>query len=99
MAKAKKHGFLLGFLLNIVLNLEWSIPAWILLGLHCWTGISIWWFYGALILWIVPTLIFSLLMGCAMTISDEEPPNPTVKVKLRENEKNPFEKKTETIAN
>ena len=53
MRKPKKQsGFLLCFLMNLVLNLEWSIPAWILLALHFWLEISIWWFAGALAVWL-----------------------------------------------
>ena len=35
-------GFWLCLLLNLLLNLEWSIPAWICLALHFWLGLSLW---------------------------------------------------------
>lgn len=85
-------GFFLTLLLNLLLNLEWSIPAWILLALHFRLGLPLFWFFGALVLWIVPTLIFGCLIGAAVATSGKEPTEPTVKVKLRDGEKNPFEK-------
>jgi hypothetical protein len=53
-------------LINLVLNLEWSIPAWILLLLHFIFDISILWFVGAIALWVVgvgvKTAVFSWLI-------------------------------------
>lgn len=46
-------GFFTAFLINLIFNLEWTIPAWLLLGAHFWFGISIWWFVGALAVWII----------------------------------------------
>lgn len=70
----KQNGFLLCFLMNLVLNLEWSIPAWILLALHFWLEISIWWFAGALALWL------GLMLGQTLVIkwanNSSEPPKP-----------------------
>ena len=47
-------------------NLEWTIPAWLLLGAHYFFRISIFWFVGALILWVlgvsVKTIVFSWLV-------------------------------------
>lgn len=73
--KTKIHGgFLLCFLMNLILNLEWSVPAWILLALHFWLKISIWWFAGALGLWI------ALMLGQTIVIkwvnSSSEPTEP-----------------------
>ena len=45
--------FLLDLFINMILNLEWSIPVWIFLGLHFVFGLSLWWFAGALALWIL----------------------------------------------
>ena len=47
----KKSGFLLSLLLSLMFNLEWTVPAWIFLGLHFWKGISVWWFVISIILW------------------------------------------------
>ena len=52
-------------LINMLLNLEWSIPAWILLGLHAWLGISLRWFAGALLLWILRALAGMWIVGWA----------------------------------
>ena len=53
-------------LINIFLNLEWSIPAWILLVCHFVFDISIWWFVGALTVWVIgvaiKTVVFSWLI-------------------------------------
>ncbi len=54
---ARTGRFLLCFVINLLLNLERSIPAWILLALHFTPGISLWWFAGALALWMVPILV------------------------------------------
>ena len=48
MKKRKNsRGFVLSFLISLVFNLEWTVPAWIFLGLHLWKGISLWWFVGS----------------------------------------------------
>lgn len=53
-------------LINLIFNLEWTIPAWLLLGAHYLLRISIFWFVGALILWVlgvsVKTIVFSYLV-------------------------------------
>ena len=67
-------GFLLCLLLNLLLNLEWSIPAWLLLGLHIWLSISIWWFIGALAFWILRILAGMWLMGWASACGNEKDP-------------------------
>lgn len=58
-------GFWLCLILNLLLNLEWSIPAWICLALHFWLKISIFWFIGALALWILGILLWMRLIGWA----------------------------------
>jgi len=57
--------FLLCMLINLIMNLEWSIPAWILLGIHFWRGISIWWFIGGLALWVGRVLVGMWIMAWA----------------------------------
>ena len=86
MRKAKREGsFLLCLLINLLLNLEWSIPAWILLALHIWLDISLWWFVGGLALWILRILFGMWLIGWAADCgSQKDPP--------KEN-KNPYSKK------
>lgn len=39
MRRHKGNSFLLCFLINLLLNFEWSIPAWIALALHLWLKI------------------------------------------------------------
>lgn len=53
----KDSGFLLSFLINLLFNLEWAIPAVIAFVLHFIFDISLWWTAGFLILWI--TVVFA----------------------------------------
>jgi len=86
MRRTKRRGsFLLCLLINLLLNLEWSIPAWVLLALHIWLDISIWWFVGAVGLWMVSILTGMWLMGWAASCGNEKDPP-------KEN-KNPYSKK------
>ena len=61
-----KRGFVAALCVNLVFNLEWTIPAWIALALHFFLDISILWFVGAIALWIVgvgiKTAVFSWLI-------------------------------------
>ena len=77
MRRTNRGGsFLLCLLINLLLNLEWSIPAWILLALHFWLDISIWWFAGGLAFWILSVLSGMWLMGWARSCGNEkDPPN------------------------
>ncbi len=83
----RSGSFWLCLILNLLLNLEWSIPAIAALVLHYWLGISIWWFIGGLGLWLLRVLAGMWLMGWAAACSREKPPQ-------REN-KNPYSAKTE----
>ena len=86
MRKTKRSGtFLLSFIINLLLNLEWSIPAWILLALHFLFGISIWWFIGGLALWFGVICIHMLFIGWAVSCGNQKAPP-------KEN-KNPYSKK------
>ena len=62
----RQSGFVLSVLLTLLFNLEWTIPAWLLLAAHFIFRISIWWFAGALILWVIgvaiKTAVFSWLI-------------------------------------
>ena len=71
-----KHGgsFLLCLLINLLLNMEWSIPAWILLALHIWLDISLWWFVGGLCLWILSIMIWMRIMGWATDCGSQKDP-------------------------
>ena len=86
MRRTRRNGsFLLCLFINLLLNLEWSIPAWILLALHIWLDISIWWFIGALIIWMTGILAGMWLMGWAADCGSAKAPP-------KEN-KNPYSKK------
>ena len=78
MRRTKRTGsFFLCLLINLLLNLEWSIPAWVLLGLHLWLGISIWWFIGAMAFWIASILagmwVMSWASRCGNTPDPQKP--------------------------
>ena len=59
-------GFIVAWCVNLVFDLEWTVPAWIALALHFFLDISILWFVGAIALWIVcvgiKTAVFSWLI-------------------------------------
>ena len=75
MGKTKgSGGGLLYLLINLLLNLKWSIPAWILLGLHFWLGISLWWFVGGLAFWVLSILADMWLIRWAANCSNEQTP-------------------------
>ena len=81
----RKRGFLLSFLISLVFNLEWTVPAWIFLGLHFRKGISIWWFVGSIILWLIFVALRVLVFGSLTRAGNyKDPP--------KEN-KNPYSKK------
>ena len=64
MRRSRGHGgFFLTLLLNFLLNLDRTVPAWILLGLHFWRGWSIGWFWLALGIW-------ALVILCLLYTSD-----------------------------
>ena len=58
----------------MLLNLEWSIPALILLALHYILDISIIWFFIALGVWILVLISWMWIMGWATTCSNTPDP-------------------------
>ncbi len=66
--------FLFNLFINLILSARHSIPAWILLALHLWCGISVWWFIGGLIYWILRVLIAMWLVDWAADCSAEKDP-------------------------
>ena len=75
MRKTKRHGnFLLCLFVNLLLNLEWSVPAWILLALHFWLDISLWWFAGGLVFWIMRVLVDMWIIGWARACGNQKDP-------------------------
>lgn len=90
MRKTSFRGnMLLVWLLNLLLNLQWSIPAWILLIMHFLFGWSLWWFWIALAAWILLTAFFTLFIGWSNKCSNM--PDPPRK------NKNPYSAKTEDV--
>ncbi len=89
MRRTRRSGsFFVCLLINLLLNLEWVIPALVLLLLHGWLGISIWWFAGSMCLWILSVLAGMWLMGWATDCGNlKDPP--------KEN-KNPYSVKNKT---
>ena len=61
-------------LLNLLFNLEWSIPAWVLLGLHHRFDISIGWFIGGLMLWVLRGLAGMWFVGWASKCGNQKDP-------------------------
>lgn len=87
MRKTKRTGhFLLCLLLNLLLNLEGSIPAWILLVLHFVLDISVIWFVVALAIWILVLVLWMVFTGWAAKCAN----TPDVPKK----NKNPYSVKT-----
>ena len=66
MRRTKRSGnYLLVLLINMLLNFELSIPAWVLLILHFVIDLSIWWFIGALGVWVVSAMSAMWVVGWA----------------------------------
>ena len=74
MRRSTRGSFFLCLLINLLLNLEWSIPAWILLALHLWLDISIWWFVVGLAFWILRILVDMWILGWAARCGNEKDP-------------------------
>ena len=75
MRRTKNSGrFLLRLLTNLLWNPEWSIPAWVLLALHFWLDISIWWFVAGLAFWILRILVNMWIIRWAADCSNEQDP-------------------------
>ncbi|MBQ4601788.1 MAG: hypothetical protein IJB24_02905 [Clostridia bacterium] len=75
MRRTKRTGnFLLTLLFNMLLNLEWGIPALVLLILHFVIGLSIWWFVGAMAFWILCMITGMWIIGWARDCGDTPDP-------------------------
>ena len=75
MRRAVRRGsFWLCLIINLLLNLEWSIPAWVALGLYFGLDISIWWFIGGLGLWLLRVLAGMWLVGWAIDCGNQKDP-------------------------
>ena len=64
--------FILALLFNMILNLEWTIPAWILLACHFFFGWKILWFWLALGIWLLNILLWMDIMGWASRCGSEK---------------------------
>jgi len=72
MRRTKRTGsFWLCLAINLLLNLEGTIPAIILLVLHFVLGWSVWWAVGAFALWILGMVLWMRFMGWASAVSSE----------------------------
>ena len=66
MRNSKRSGnFFLCLLINILMNIEGLLPTVILLVLHFWLKISIWWSVGVFIAWILYLIIRMAFIGWA----------------------------------
>ena len=75
MRKTKFSGsFVVCFLINLLLNLEWAIPGILLLVLHFWLGLSVWFSIIAFALWVIVMIIWMLIMGWATKCGDTPDP-------------------------
>jgi len=86
MRRTKRTGnFFICLLFNMLLNLEWSIPAWVLLILYFWVGLPLICFWIAFVAWIIIILCWMSVIGWASDCSNQ--PDPP-----KEN-KNPYSNK------
>ena len=66
MRRTKRSGnYFFCLLINILLNLDGAIPGVILLVLHFWLNISIWWSICAFAAWILYLMIWMIILGWA----------------------------------
>ena len=87
MKKLRNSGnFFLVLLFNMLMNLEWTIPAWLLLLCHFFFDWSIKWFWIALGIWLLNILFWMDILGWAARCGNK-------KDQPREN-KNPYSVKT-----
>ena len=70
MNNKSSSGTILTLMISLVLNLLWSIPAWVLLILHFAIGLSIVWFWVALGIWALLIVVSSLLIRFAHKYSN-----------------------------
>lgn len=74
-------------LFNMLINLEWTIPAWLLLAMHFIFDWNILWFWVALGVWFVNIILWMDIIGRAANCSASDKP--------KEN-KNPYSVGNET---
>ena len=79
-------GFFIALGFNLIFNLEWTIPAWILLALHFAFSISIWWFMGAMAIWISIIALYTAFLCWVSRASNTS--------EIKKENKNPYSAKT-----
>ena len=79
-------GFFIALGFNLIFNLEWTIPAWILLALYFALNISIWWFVGTMIIWISIIALYTAFL-CWVSRACNTP-------EIKKENKNPYSAKT-----
>lgn len=68
-------GFFAALGINLIFNLEWTIPAWILLAAHFFFKISVWWFVVALAVWILGVAIKTAVLSWLVRVGNiPDPP-------------------------
>lgn len=83
MRKTKiSANFFITLFINLLLNIEGAVIGVVLLLLHFWIGISVWWSVGAFVVWILYIILFMYFMGWAADCSNTKDP-------VKEN-KNPY---------
>ena len=70
MKRKRDNGFLLCFLMNLLFDLEWSIPAWLLLILHFVLDWSIWFFVAALAAFVCGVLLKTAFISWAASVGN-----------------------------
>ena len=68
------QGFIICLLFNMLLNFEWSIPAWLLIIAHFVFGWSLWLFWLAFLGWVGGILIWMYVIGWAARVGNEKTP-------------------------
>lgn len=79
-------GFFIALGFNLIFNLEWTIPAWIFLALHFAFDISMWWFIGAIIIWVSIIALYTAFL-CWVSRASNTP-------EIKKKNKNPYSAKT-----
>lgn len=68
MKKRCNGDFGLCYFMNLVFDLEWSIPAWLLLIMHFVLNWSIWFFVVAMGLFVIGVLVKTIFIGWAASV-------------------------------
>ena len=70
MKRKRDGGFWLCFLMNLIFDLEWSIPAWLLLILRFVLDWSIWLFVAALVAFFVGVFLKTAFFSWAASVGN-----------------------------